>query len=249
MCEALRSGDKWIAELMRQHREEFVALDHRFLEHVLGARAFADFRFERLVGARQFVVGAPQVAVELLELARLLRLQRVVGLRQRLVRIRQLLVDALQLAPLGIQLHQHRDLAAQDLRDHRDVHVVDGAGLVALEPVELGDVHAGHEDDRDGFEARMVVNELGGFETVHARHLHVEQHHREFLLHERIERFEAGVDRDEVVTQRLEDGAVGQQPRRLVIHHQDIGGCAIVHGCNHIRTSDRSCPVFTGLAT
>ena len=153
-------------------------------------------------------------------------LQRVVGLGEPLVGLRQLLVHRLQFAPLAVQLDEHRDLAAQDLRDHRDVHVVDGAGLVALEPVELGDVHAGHEDDRDGFEARVIVDQLGGLEAVHARHLDVEQHHREFLLHERIERLEAGIDRDQVVPQRLEDGAIRQQARRLVVDHQDVGGSA-----------------------
>ena len=83
-----------IAQLVRQHRQELVALDHRLLEHVLGARALADLGLERLVGARQFVVGALQVAVELLELARLLRLQREVGVGELPVGLGQLLVDA-----------------------------------------------------------------------------------------------------------------------------------------------------------
>ena len=69
----------------------------------------------------------------------------------------------------------------------------------------------------------MIVDQLRGLEAVHARHLDVEQHHREFLLHERIERLEAGIDRDQVVAQRLEDGAIGQQARRLIVHHQDVG--------------------------
>ncbi len=202
-----------------------------------------------------------QARVDLLELARLLGLQRVIGFLEPLDRFGQLPVHALQRAPLAVELDQHRDLAAQDLRHHRDVHVVDGAGLVALEPVELGDVHAGHEDDRRGFEARMVVDQRRGLEAVHARHLDVEQHHREFLLHERFERLEAGVHRHQVVPQRLEDRAVGQQARRLVVDQQDVGGVVPVrngcrigahvqpHGCNHMRTSDSSCSVFTGLAT
>ena len=81
---------------------------------------------------RQLRVGPLQRGVQLLELAGLLRLQRRVGLRQALVGLRQIAVQLAQLAALAVQLDQHRDLAAQDLRHHRDGDVVDRAELVAL---------------------------------------------------------------------------------------------------------------------
>ena len=93
-------------------------------------------------------------------------------------------VQLLQLAPLQMQLHQHGHLAAQDLRHHRDVHIVDRAELVALQPIELGDVHAGDEDDRRLLEARMLVDQGRGLEAVHARHADIEQHDRELVLHQ-----------------------------------------------------------------
>ncbi len=94
----------------------------------------------------------------------------------------RLLIELLQLAPLAVQLHQHRHLAAQDLRHHRNRHVVDRAELVALQAVELADVHAGDEDDRRALEARMLVDQAGGLEAIHAGHVHVQQHHGEFVL-------------------------------------------------------------------
>ena len=140
----------------------------------------------------------------------------------------------LQRASLAVELDEHRHLAAQDLRHHRDVDVVDGAGLVALQPVELGDVHAGHEDDGRAFETRVVVNEGRGLEAVHARHLHVEQHHREVLLHQRFERLEAGIHRHQVVAQRFEDGPVREQACRLIVDQQDVGRVVAVRNGRRI---------------
>ena len=85
---------------------------------------------------------------------------------------------------LAIKLHQYRDLAAQDFRHHRDRDVVDRAELVALQPIELADVHAGDEDDRRALEARMLVDQARGLEAIHARHADIEQHHREFIGHQ-----------------------------------------------------------------
>ena len=258
MCEALRSGDNGLRSSCDSIARNSSRLTTASLSDVLGADALADFGFERLVGARQLVVGAAAGAPLISSSSRVFSdCSAKLASSSCLFDSASSLVDA----PAARGAWRSSSMSTATLLrrisgHHRDVHVVDGAGLVALEPVELGDVHAGHEDDRDGFEARVIVNQRRGLEAVHARHLHVEQHHREFLLHERFERFEAGIHRHEVVAQRLEDGAVRQQPRRLVVHQQDVGGIVavrngrrVVHGCNHMRTSDSSCSVFTGLAT
>ena len=122
--------------------------------------------------------------IEGLQLAGLLRLQGGIGLGELRVGLGQAAVELAQLATLAVQLDQHRDLAAQDLRHHRHRHVVDRAELVALQPIQLGHVHAGDEDDRRALEARMLVDQRRGLEAVHVRHADVEQHHRELLLHQ-----------------------------------------------------------------
>ena len=97
----------------------------------------------------------------------------------------------------------------------------------------------------------MIVDHRRRLESVHARHAHIEQHDREFLLHEPLERFKPGAGRDQVLAQVLENGLVRQQARRLIIDQQDVHLRANlgVHRCNHIRTSDSSWSLFTGFAT
>ncbi len=93
-------------------------------------------------------------------------------------------VERLQLAAPLVQFHEDRDLAAQDLRDDRNGDVVDGPDLIAFELVELGDVHARDKHNGGALEARMSPNESRQLETVHSRHVHIQQDGRELLLHE-----------------------------------------------------------------
>src|SRR2546429_10006168 len=89
--------------------------------------------------------------------------------------------DALPISALAVQLDQHGDLAAQDLRHDRYGHVVDRPDLVALEAVEVGHVPAGDEDDGSLLEARMLVGQPCRLETVHFRHADMQQSHGTFL--------------------------------------------------------------------
>ena len=107
------------------------------LQGLLYPGALANLALQRAVRRLELGVGALQAAVDDLELAGLLLLQRDIGLGEARVRVRQLLVRPLQLLALAVELHQHRYLAAQDLRHDRHRHVIDGAERVALEPVEV----------------------------------------------------------------------------------------------------------------
>jgi hypothetical protein len=110
----------------------------------------------------------------------------------------------------------------------------------------------------------MLVDQGGGFETVHARHADVEQHQREVVLHQARERFDAGAHADQILAELAEDRFVRQQARRLVVDQQDVDLVTLFfvrplhhplpqsdepQRCSHIRTSDSSCSVLTGLAT
>ena len=256
-----------IAQLVREDREELVLVAVRFEQRRLGARTLGDLGLQRSFDAASSVFASAD-AVERFELARLFRLQRRVGLLELLVRLGEAAVELLQLRRWQCSSTSTDDLAAQDLRHDRDRHVVDRAELVALQAVELGDVHAGDEDDRRALEARMIVDHRRGLEAVHARHADVEQHHRELVLHQARERLHARARADEVLAELAQDRFVGQQPRRLVVDQQDVdlvrawrGSRALssalscetvmqcVQRCSHIRTSDSSCSVLTGFAT
>ncbi len=205
------------------------------LERLFHPRPLRDFAVQAAVGALQLFVGVLERDVERLQLAaysppaasRWRRPSRSVGL--------------LQLAALAVQLDQHRDLAAQDLRHHRDGNVVDRADLVALEAVELADVHAGDEDDRCLLEARVIVNQPRRLEAVHVRHAHIQQHDGELRPHELLERFDAGAGPDEVLPELAQHRLVGEQPSRLVVDQQDVYLVANTHGATGSSLQDRQC--------
>ena len=72
---------------------------------------------------------------------------------------------------------------------------------------------------RDRSRCRISV---GGLEPVHLRHLHVQQHHRELVREEPLERLAPRVRRDEVLAQPLEHRLEGDQVGRLVVDQEDV---------------------------
>ena len=101
-------------------------------------------------------------------------------------------------------------------------------------------------------EARMLVDEPRGLEAIHVRHADVEQHHRELLAHQLLERLEARARRHQVLAELAQHRLVREQARRLVVDQQDVdllGGAPTrlpvrleraLQRCSHIRTSDSS---------
>src|SRR6202007_2012529 len=118
-----------------------------------------------------------------------------------------------ELAPLQIQLHEHRDLAAQDFRDYRDRYIIDGADLVAGQRIELADMDTRQQNNGRLLEARMLVNEARRLEAVHVGHADIEQHHGKLLPHEPVERLEPRAGRDEIPAESVQYRFVGEQPR------------------------------------
>jgi hypothetical protein len=83
-------------------------------------------------------------------------------------------------------------------------------------------VHARHKDDRRPLEARVLVDQLRGLEAIHTRHADVEKDHGELAVHQALERLDARRCRHQPVAERAEDRLVGDEPRGLVIHQQDV---------------------------
>ena len=134
----------------------------------------------------------------------------------------QIAVQPLELVRLHVELDERVHLRAQNLRDDRHLQIIHRADFVALQPIEIGEMHAGHEDDRRAPEAGMVANHLRQLEAVEFRHADVHNDDGELGLEKLIERFPRRVRRDEVRVQPVENGAIAQELRGLVVDHEHI---------------------------
>ena len=85
-------------------------------------------------------------------------------------------VELLELPGLAVELGEHPDLGAQHLGNDRHRDVIHRAHLVAAQPVEVGQLDGGDEDDRRLLEARMLADHRRQLEAVELRHADVDQH-------------------------------------------------------------------------
>jgi hypothetical protein len=136
------------------------------------------------------------------------------------------------LALLDVEVDEHADLGAQDLRLERFEDVVDRAHRVALKDVFLLLADRGEEDDRNVLERLARLDQLRRLEAVHARHLHVEQNDGEVPLEQATQRLLARRGADDALSQRLENRLEREKILRPVVHDEDIDllGGARLHG-------------------
>ena len=78
-------------------------------------------------------------------------------------------------------------------------------------------------------------DDFGGLESVHVRHLHVEQDYRKLVAQELAQRIRAAVRAHKLVTQRLEDRLQCQQVFRPVIDQEDLGPHRFSHAAKPLR--------------
>ncbi len=83
-------------------------------------------------------------------------------------------------------------------------------------------VDRGQEDDRDVPGALAALDVGGGLETVHPRHLDVQQDHREIVGEQRLERLLAGGRPYQRLVQRREDRLQCQEVLRPVVDQEDL---------------------------
>ena len=121
------------------------------------------------------------------------------------------------------ELDEDGDLGAEDQRVERLHQVVDGAGAVAAEDV-LGVLRdRGQEEDRDVLRPLPLLDQLGGLEAVHPRHLDVEQDRRELVVQQPPQRLLARRGADEIGVERLEDRLEREQVLGPVVDQQQLG--------------------------
>ena len=137
----------------------------------------------------------------------------------------QLAVQRLELVRLAVELGEHGHFRAQDLRHDGDRDEVDRAGLVAAQEVDVRHVSSRDEDDGGLLVTGMLADERGELEAVELGHLHVDQHHRDVLAQQAVERLAGGARLDEVLAEAAEDRLVREQFRRLIVDEQDVERC------------------------
>ena len=145
------------------------------------------------------------------------------------VALPQELALALQLRGLPVQLDEDRDLRTKHLRVERLEEVVDGTRGVAAEHVLLLLRDRGQEDDRDRLRPLALLDQLCRVEPVETRHLDVEQDAREVVVEQRPERLLAGLRADEVLAERLEDRAQGDEVLLAVVDEQQVDDRLCAH--------------------
>ena len=69
--------------------------------------------------------------------------------------------------------------------------IIDGSALVSLEPVQIGEMHAGNKNDRGLLKAGMLPNHVGQLEAVELRHADVHQHDGDIVLQQVFQRLPA----------------------------------------------------------
>src|SRR6476619_2597309 len=126
---------------------------------------------------------------------------------------------------LTIQLEEDIRLVPEDVRLDRLVQEVDGAALVAPERPPLVARAGGDEDDRYVPCAFAASHQLGERESVHFRHLHVEQRQGDVVRQKQIQGLRPGMRRQHhhvlAPQQRLED----QQVLVAVVDDQALHRC------------------------
>jgi hypothetical protein len=134
----------------------------------------------------------------------------------------QVAVQPFERPRLSIKVREDADFRAQDLWNDRHRDVVDGTAFVAAQPVEIGHVHRGHEDERRLLEPRVLPDHRRQLVTVQLRHAHVNQHDGDLGAQQALESLGRRVHLDEVLAESAKDRLVRHQLRRLVIDQQDI---------------------------
>jgi hypothetical protein len=140
----------------------------------------------------------------------------------------KLQIHSFELAGLAEQLSKYPHLCAQDLGNHWHRNVINGSHLVAAQPIDIGQVNGGYEDDRGFAEARMFANHRSQLEPVQFRHADVDQDDRNVILEQKLQRFACRRGLDQVLAKLSEDHLVGEKLVGLIVDQKDVD--FVAHG-------------------
>ena len=98
----------------------------------------------------------------------------------------------LELSRFPIELGKNLDFGAEHFRHDGDRNVVDGAHLVAPQPIHVGEMNGRDEDDRGLLAARMVPDHCRQLEPIELRHTYIHENHRDFVLEQGLKGLPSG---------------------------------------------------------
>jgi hypothetical protein len=127
----------------------------------------------------------------------------------------------LHLAGLEVEVHEHRDLRAQDGGLERLQQIVHRAVRVPEENVREVLVDGGQEDDGDVPASRALLDQRSGLQAVQTRHLDVHQDDGQVVTQDLPERLLSRLRRQELVAEGLEERLQRDEVRRMVVDEQD----------------------------
>ena len=147
---------------------------------------------------------------------------------QIIIQFRKFQAFFMQFEVLLYQLNEHRHLGLQYLRNNRCKEKVNCPQFIAL--VKAADVVGGIGGNKnDGYvrSAAIGSHDLHRFETIHFRHIHIQQNNCEIVLQHLAQCFFTGGGSDNLVgaavRRAIEHSLQHQQTRRVVVYQQDLG--------------------------
>ncbi|MNF81393.1 hypothetical protein D3C84_636640 [compost metagenome] len=132
----------------------------------------------------------------------------------------QLLIEGLALAE---QVDKHRHFAFHRLVVQRLVQEVHGTTFIAFEGIVHFTPGSADKDDRDVLGLLRAAHQLGQLETVHARHLHIENGQGELMFKQQRQRLVGGLCLIHLTVAALDQRLQCQQVFRQVVDDQQFG--------------------------
>ncbi|MNF87229.1 hypothetical protein D3C84_696880 [compost metagenome] len=129
----------------------------------------------------------------------------------------QVMAQALQCPAIALMFEQRLDLGLENLRIKGFEQVIHRATGVALDHGILGLFVGGEENDRRETGALTAAHQARHFKTVHARHLHIQQHQVDIVFEQKAEGFETGGSSNDLPVLALQQRAHADQVFRVII--------------------------------
>ena len=126
--------------------------------------------------------GAELLAEPVVQFARDAAALFVLSDEQTARQVAQFEIEQFKLARLAMKLGKDADFRAQEFRVDRDGDVIDGAPLISLEAVEIGEVNRRDENDRSLLETRMLTNHVGKLEAIDLGHADIHQNDSDVIF-------------------------------------------------------------------
>src|SRR5580698_5524477 len=95
-----------------------------------------------------------------------------------------------------VKIGKYADSCAEKLWIYRHGNIIHCSALVALEAIQIGEVHTGNKNNCSLLISRMLPNHVRQLEAVNFWHAHIHQDDGNIFLEQMFERFPARIGLD-----------------------------------------------------